>query len=370
MLTKNILADDATVSGNLTIVAGGDVDIDTLQLRNRSESSWGNSRRGGYSITDTTTNLRSNINSAADITIVSNDSSVLVKGSNLNADSNITLAAKDQATISSALNTHYQESGFHSKGFSVTKSSMGLSNTTTNLQSNLVTGGDLNIVSGSDTNILASNLTGQGDGIITAGKYLDSDANSSTYNQEILNPDAKVNIFNGVDSNNSQSYSNKSKTGILSQIPIVAQGVQLINKAAMGSTYRIVDTASFGAYSELTDNSKQRLNLNSANEQLVASNLNFGNNLSIATANDLNIRSSNLKTTTASENTSNSSSTGNISLISGNNINITAAQANNSSSRNEDGKSDRKTDTRNINITETQSTRSTLESANNITIIW
>jgi filamentous hemagglutinin len=55
------LAANITSTGNTSITAGDDININTLQLRNRTESSWGSKKKGGYSITDNTTNVGSEI---------------------------------------------------------------------------------------------------------------------------------------------------------------------------------------------------------------------------------------------------------------------------------------------------------------------
>ena len=67
--TKNALADNSTTSGNVSIAAGDDVTIDTLQLRNRTEESWGHASKGGSKTTDTTTNVGSEIASAGSLTL-------------------------------------------------------------------------------------------------------------------------------------------------------------------------------------------------------------------------------------------------------------------------------------------------------------
>jgi hypothetical protein len=49
-------------SGNLTLTADNDINISTLALRNRTETTWGNRKKGGTDIVDITTNIGSNIN--------------------------------------------------------------------------------------------------------------------------------------------------------------------------------------------------------------------------------------------------------------------------------------------------------------------
>ena len=361
--SKNTLADSSVTSGTLTIGAGDDINIGTLALRNRSESSWGGKKKGGTSITDTTTNISSDISSAGNLTLATTGlgsdgesgsasiidggtglagSSILIKGSNLSTTetgSNITIAATDDVNITSALNSSYSESTFHSKGLTVQKSSTSIKSTTTNVSSNIVSAGDLSITSGADTNIIASNLSGSGSGSITSG--------------------GNTNIFNGVDTTTTYSNTSKSRTGLLRQVPVVGQVLQVIDVVLGGL---LNDVASIGGGTWGKDSTfgktKNRVDGSSTSEQLVFSNLNFTNDLTIATNTDLSIRSSNLKTT--SGDISLSATTGN--------INITSAQENNTSSRTANGKSDRSESKEDLKLTSSITDSTTISSGKNLTI--
>jgi len=67
--TPSPLEGEGGVRGNLSITAGDDINIQALELRNRTETTWGSRKRGGSSITDTTTNIGSNIEAAGNITL-------------------------------------------------------------------------------------------------------------------------------------------------------------------------------------------------------------------------------------------------------------------------------------------------------------
>jgi filamentous hemagglutinin family protein len=69
-----------TTSGNLSITAGDDINIGTVQLRNRSETSWGSRKKGGIEITDTTTNIASNITSAGNLSLSATGGGADVEG--------------------------------------------------------------------------------------------------------------------------------------------------------------------------------------------------------------------------------------------------------------------------------------------------
>lgn len=69
--TQNSLTGGGTSSGNVAISAGDDITVSTLELRNRTERSWGNRRRGGTEVNDVTTNVSSEISAAGNISLAS-----------------------------------------------------------------------------------------------------------------------------------------------------------------------------------------------------------------------------------------------------------------------------------------------------------
>jgi filamentous hemagglutinin len=256
--------------------------------------------------------------------------------SNNTGSGNITLAAKENLTISSALNTKYSESYSSKKGMTVKKSSTQIDGSATNVSSELDAAGDITTTSGNDTNIIASNLTSAGSGSITSG--------------------GETNIFNGVDTTTHYSNVVKENKGILSQIPVVEQVFQVVD-VILGGLINGISGGNWNANGTV-GNSKSRVDATSTTEKIVTSNLNFANDLSINSDQDLVVRSSNLTSTS-----------GDISLTSNlGNVSITAATANNTSKWFANNKTDRsKAKEEIINNTGT-ATSSEITAGNNITI--
>ena len=95
------------VSGNITITAGNDINIGTLQLRNRSEEHWGNKKSGSDRITDTTANLQSEISSSGSINIAS-DNDTTLQAAKLTAQENIDINAAGNLLLLTAQNTSFK----------------------------------------------------------------------------------------------------------------------------------------------------------------------------------------------------------------------------------------------------------------------
>jgi hypothetical protein len=193
------------------------------------------------------------------------------------------------------------------------------------------------------------NLAGEGSATLIAGKFLDSDG------VEVLNKSSEINIFNAMNTSNSYSYNNKSKTGLLSQIPIVSQVLNAADGITGGLILKLADKISLGGTSELIAQDKQRVNTTQDSTAITKSTFNFTNNLTLTAINDLNIRSSNLKT-----------ESGDLNLTSGNNI--TAAQAHNSESRTESGRTTSTKSKTSSDLIATKSSSSEIESGGNIAI--
>lgn len=202
--TKNSLSDGSTTSGNLNIAAGDDLNIGTLALRNRVETSWRSGKKGGKSVSDTTSNLSSDIDSSGSLTLIANGSgtdseaasklqgsNIQVTGSDLSASDGISLAAQDDVTIQAAQNTSYYESQSWKKGLTVSKSSVSGNQSTTNVLSTLTSdSGNISITSGLDTNLIGAKLKAE-DVTISAGD--------------------EVNIYSVSDQNKSWASSTKSR---------------------------------------------------------------------------------------------------------------------------------------------------------------
>ncbi len=199
------LAANIVTTGNAEITAGDDINIATLELRNRTEKSWGNSKKGGSSVSDVTTNISSNISSLGSLALIASGSgidsetsgklqgsNIQITGSNLSASDGITLAAQDDVNIEAAQNTSYFESKSWKQGLTVSKSSISGNQSVTNVLSNLTSdSGNISITSGSDTNLIGAKLKAE-DVEIAAGD--------------------EVNIYSVSDQNKSWASSTKSRS--------------------------------------------------------------------------------------------------------------------------------------------------------------
>ncbi len=199
------LAANITTTGNAEITAGDDINIATLELRNRTEKNWGNSKKGGSSVLDVTTNISSNISSLGSLALIASGSgidsetsgklqgsNIQITGSNLSASDGIILAAQDDVNISAAQNTSYFESKSWKQGLTVSKSAVSGSQSVTNVLSNLTSdSGNISITSGSDTNLIGAKLKAE-DVEIAAGD--------------------EVNIYSISDQNKSWASSTKSRS--------------------------------------------------------------------------------------------------------------------------------------------------------------
>jgi filamentous hemagglutinin len=182
--TKNTLADSSISSGALTIAAGDDINIGTLELRNRTEARWGSGKKGGISITDTTTNLSSNIEAAGNLT-TNSAASTTIQGSNITASGNAAITTGADLNILSAQDTSYKYSASWKKGNSTfganSKSSSSTSSTTTNVASNINIGGDLTL-----------NATGTGLAKEQAAADITNIANQATYDSQLATYNTKL----------------------------------------------------------------------------------------------------------------------------------------------------------------------------------
>ena len=78
--TQNELVDGENSSGNVEIVAGDDINVEALALRNRSETSWGTRKKGGLTVLDNTINIGSNITAAGSIVLATTAEGVDAEG--------------------------------------------------------------------------------------------------------------------------------------------------------------------------------------------------------------------------------------------------------------------------------------------------
>ena len=414
-VSKNDLGGGITSTGNAGVTVGNDINITTLELRNRTETSWGSRKKGGTNITDTTTNLSSNLNISGDLSLTTTatgagyaaetadaaaktaadqtrydnelaayntalanyqakqaelaanpwlnkritltpptppsppivyaaSSDINITGSNISTTSNgsnITINANGSVNIASAVDSSSKTETYHKKGTMVEKSSIDINSSTTNVSSNITSLGNLSIISGSDTNIIASNLSGTGSGSITSG--------------------GNTNIFNGVDTTFSYSNSTTTRTGLLRQMPGYSQVISAVS-TIMSVDLSTINGLTGGNLENIQkaggiDYNKSIISNSSNTETLVASNLNFGNNLTINSNTDLTVKASNLKTTA-----------GDITLAAGGDVNILSAAATNTSNNSYKDKSDRAKERGSTNITEISNISSTIISGSDLNI--
>ena len=435
-LGKNSLGNNTTSSGNLSITAGDDINITTLELKNQIEKTWGNSKKGGHSIDETVVNVGSEISSAGNLTLsttglgtnnekttvdakfataqtqynadlatynqavtdypnkltaynnalaaynaaksaggfraalakeptpptiptaptapvyskimasVDNGGSdITIVGSNVSTTTNganININANDSVNIVSAVDSAYKMESSHKKGLIVQKSSLSINSSTTNVASNINSLGDVNITSGLDTNIIASKLSGTGSGSIISG--------------------GDTSIFNSVDTSYSYSESTKTRTGLIRQIPIVGQMISALS-TVMSVDLSTVNGLTGGNLKGIQrglgiDYNKSNLANGSNTEKLVASNLNFGNNLTVGSNADLTVKASNLTTTA-----------GDITLAANNNVNILSVAETSTTNRNYRDKSDRAKERGNTDTTGITSISSIVTSGSDLTIV-
>ena len=298
-----------TSAGSTLLEAtNGDVNIATSILRDRTVESGGKKKNSWTRTTDTTTNLESEITSGGDLYVSAFKGGVDITGSDLTSSGDLMLTAKDEVNIVSAIDSYYKENTSNKKGSFSKTTSRNSNSTTTNVTSDLVAGGDVSITSGSDTNIFASNLSGRGRGSIIAGKYLDTDAASSTYNTEIFNPDAQVNILNGVDTNYSYSQTTRTTNALSPKNLALATLAVTAAAATGGASLYLLGGIEYG---------KSKTTSGSYSESVVKSNLTFGESLNIASADNLNVRASKLLAGTDINSGDASGNQGDIALVAG-----------------------------------------------------
>ncbi len=303
---KNILNDGSTTAGNLSITAGDDINIATLQLRNRQETSWGRRKKGGSLVIDETKNIGSDIESAGALSLITtglgvdsaNDSTsaefksdINIIGSDIVTQGNMNLVAKDDVNILSAIDIYHKEERSHKKGFTVKKTYVAITDETTNVSSNLTSGGDINISSGNDTNILASNLTGAGNGDILVGAYTDLKTDSATYGQTVYNDNMNLNILNGVDTKRFYSESTKTKTGLSLENALMTAAMvgAVAFTGGAGAGVIMAAGAAGGAVGSVNKQKTTKTEIH-YDETVIGSKLNFGNDLTLSSMNDLNLR--------------------------------------------------------------------------------
>ncbi|MDA0902077.1 MAG: hemagglutinin repeat-containing protein [Proteobacteria bacterium] len=265
-----IKGSDITIAGNAEINTGGSLTIQSAQDSSYS----GSFTRRSTVVTQSTTNIESNITAGGNITTNSQDNLNII-ASNIEAEGDITLKAKNNINILSGQDTYSYEATSKKKGLTSSSSSININRTTTQVTSDIESGGNLTINSGNNANIIAANLTADSDINMKVGIYTDENGD------ETINENAKLNILNAKDSEYSYSMTQRSSM----DAGAVAMGLVLAPF-----------TAGVSLYAGMTARNGEVSITETYDETIVSSNINAGNGIKIETASDTNIRSSNLKT--------------------------------------------------------------------------
>jgi filamentous hemagglutinin len=201
----NNIGSNINSTGDISITAGNDVNVSTVELRNRSEF-----RSKNYtSITDETKNIGSNINTGGNFVLNANNDA-FIKGSNINVDGSATINTTGDLSIVSATDSYYKFEESSKKGsFGRRSSSSSTKSSTTNVESNINVAGDINSNSQKNINIIASNLTSGGNINLAAA--------------------SAINIVAGQDTNYTKTTSNKKGTTIIKNSTDIAYDITNIH---------------------------------------------------------------------------------------------------------------------------------------------
>ncbi|MFM2199985.1 MAG: hypothetical protein RL769_38, partial [Pseudomonadota bacterium] len=143
---------------------------------------------------------------------------------------------------------------------------------------------------GSDVNIIASKINVAQDGFIKTGYYSDLNPNSSTYLQEFVNNKANLNIINGKDIEQKFSKLTTTKIGLSAEngllSAVMVAGSVFLAPVSLGV---VLGSGVAGGYVGSINTQKNSKTHFSYQEKIVKSELNFGKNLSLISANDIAI---------------------------------------------------------------------------------
>jgi hypothetical protein len=357
---SNYGANITTTSGDLNITAGDDIRIETVELRNRSEY-----RSKKYTkITDTTTNVSSNITSAGGITLTTNGSgtdnesgtsdlgvgsSILVSGSNVSAVNDLNLSANNNAIITNAVNKDYSFEQRTKKGSIKTSRTSSTDYVETAVNSNL-TGKNVNITTNNNIYVQGSDLNSNFDTATNTGGNTNLTAVNDTIItnailQEYHHTTKEVSnrgVFKGVTAITS-AVIDLATVGINAAIAVASPVLKNIddplqkvvrNIPLLPSSLadNIADQIDYDkarnkykdtVYENQYHNTKIKTSTKNDLVNIVASNVNAGNNLTITSTNNTTLQASNLNSGTADTAGTNSNVTGS-TTINTNNLNILA----------------------------------------------
>ena len=311
----NITGSKLSSADNLTLQAKNDITIQSAQNSSYAFSAGRTGRGKSYlnkssSTTQvesdlTTTNngdiiISSGVGNADTIGATGSKGSLAIIASNLttkdidgnssnNAGSgNITLTTKEDLVIASALNSTYEEKSSSKKGGSTKTTKLNIDSEKNNISSDIAATGDITTTSGNSTYIIASNLTGEGSGKLTAGKYTDpSNSSNITYNEN-----ATLNIVSATDEKFHYAMTQKISTdftavavGVIAAVAVTAATGGAGAMAMAGASGAMIGAGAkkTKTTTELAYDATQK-----------SSELTFNNSLTVSSGSDTNITSSNL----------------------------------------------------------------------------
>ncbi len=156
---NNVASDITSANQTYLEATSGDVNIVTDTLRDRTVRRWHGKKNRGMSISDTTTNVASTIDSGGELNIVSGgDTNIL--GSDVNVTGDFNNDAGGDLNIASVKDSDYYFTANYKRGSMGSRSSTSMtSNKITNRESNINITGDMNTDVKRDINLIASNIT-------------------------------------------------------------------------------------------------------------------------------------------------------------------------------------------------------------------
>ncbi len=259
----NILGAGLRAENNLALAAEGNVNIAADRLDSHFESHNQTHGETYDHVEDSTRHFMANVNSGGDMQI-SSGKNIAIAGGNVGADGSMSLDAKDDITIASVQDRDYSFTRTTSKDLTSSEENVNASASVRQNSSNLSAGGDFSSNSGRDTNVIASNVSAAGNGTLVAGR--------------------DMNVLSDTDSDSNYSYHKET------HMDAGAVALGAVVGSIVGGPSGMVAGAMTGAKAESGEIKKDSI----YDTREVASNLNFGGNLTAISGGDANIVSSKL----------------------------------------------------------------------------
>jgi filamentous hemagglutinin len=118
--TKNTITNTSdgstsTTDGNISITAGDNINIATLEERNRTIKVWGSKKKGGETTIDNTTNTSSEISSEGSLNIDSGNN-VTLQAAKIESGDDININADNALLLTTATDSYFKQTKTHYKG--------------------------------------------------------------------------------------------------------------------------------------------------------------------------------------------------------------------------------------------------------------